>query len=467
MKRTISFPRLIKYLPVALLTLVAAACSPDDPDLELGPPPSSDSITIIATPSSSNPNIVQLKSEAPGAFKSIWDLGNGVTAEGQQVNASYALEGEYTVKLTVFTKNGFASNTKTIRIDQTNFSMLDRPDYNALTGGADKLAGKTWVFDPVGPMNFGGPADAPNSWWNQTLAEQNDCMKDDKYVFKLDGFKFENQSNGAMWGIADGAENVCVPQPATAPASSWNLYEENGKTMLSLSNNETIAWDDNEGVYEVIELTENRLYIRKTCCGGAGTRNYVLVPEGYTPPVEVIEKPYKIEDIRDNFDAPGNIIWIQDAMTLMAPYDNPAPLPINTSPKVAMYIKQEGQPFAFANLFTDLEYKMDLRQRNVFKLKVFIPSYNDFVTAAGEDWAIKTLLKQVSVKLQDGSAAQPWANQVEVKQAVSQTDKWVELTFDFSPYADRTDLDRIVVQIGGEGNYIPAIFFLDDFRLEP
>jgi hypothetical protein len=43
----------------------------------------------------------------------------------------------------------------------------------------------------------------------------------------------------------------------------------------------------------------------------------------------------------------------------------------------------------------------------------------------------------------------------------------VELTFNFAPYADRKDLNRVVIQIGGEGNFIPGIFFLDDFRLEP
>ncbi|TXK37081.1 hypothetical protein FVR03_15975 [Pontibacter qinzhouensis] len=467
MNYKIPMHRICSYLAFAWLIGFVAACSPDSSTYELGPAPGSDMVKIVATPSSTNPNIIQFRNETPGAFKAIWDLGNGSTAEGNQVNGSYALEGEYTVKLTVFTKDGFASNTQTINIAETNFSMLDRPDYNALTGGASSTAGKTWVFDPVGPMNFGGPADAPSSWWNQTLADQSDCMKDDKYVFRLDGFRFENQSGGAMWGILDGAENQCVPQPATPPASVWSLYEEGGKTMLSLSNSQTIAWDDKEGVYEVIELTENRLHIQKTCCGGAGTRNYVLVPEGFTPPVEVEEKPYKIESMNDNFDEPGNVEWKTDALTFMESYDNPAPLPINTSPKVAMYVKQEGQPFAFANLFIDLDYKMDLRQRNVFKLKVFMPSYNDFVSAAGEDWAIKTLLKQVSMKLQDGTSGSPWENQAEVKQTVTVLDKWVELTFDFSAHATRTDFDRVLIQIGGEGNYIPGIFFIDDFSLEP
>ena len=147
-------------------------------------------------------------------------------------------------------------------------------------------------------------------------------------------------------------------------------------------------------------------------------------------------------------------------------YDNPAPVPINTSAKVAMYAKQAGKDFEFANMFASYDYDFDLTQRNVIKLKVYVPGYNDFTTAEGEDWAIKNLLKQVSVKLQDGTAAEPWANQVEIKQPVNQLDKWVELTFDFSPFAERTDLNRVVIQLGGEGNFIPGIFFLDDIRVE-
>jgi hypothetical protein len=97
---------------------------------------------------------------------------------------------------------------------------------------------------------------------------------------------------------------------------------------------------------------------------------------------------------------------------------------------------------------------------------VFMPSYNDYTSMAGVDWAIKNMLKQVSVKLQNGTADEPWRTQVEVKQGVNQLDKWVELTFDFSAHADRKDFNRIVIQIGGEGNFIPGIFFIDDFRLE-
>ncbi|KAA3439559.1 PKD domain-containing protein [Rufibacter hautae] len=459
-----------KYISYITLLFLAAfvwtGCEVEDP--ELASPPTAEQVTFTHTYDAANPNIVHFKSTAPG-FKALWDFGNGTTAEGMEVDGAFPLQGDYTVKLTIYTAGGSATNSKSINIAQTNPVMLNREDYNFLTGGASQLEGKTWVFSPVGPMNFGGePAAGGNNWWSQTLNEQNDCMKDDEYTFSLAGFKFENKSKGAMWGIDNGAENQCVPQPATPVASTWNLYEEDGKTMLSLSNGETIAWDDNEGVYQVMELSENRLVIRKVCCGGAGVRNYALVPKGYNPPI--VQKPYKVLDLNDNFDEAGNFTWSKDRALFNENFDNPAQLGINTSDKVARYIKPAGQADEFANIFIDLGYRIDLSTRNIIKLKVFMPSFNDYTTMGGaEDWSpVKTLQKQVSVKLQNSLlAGNAWTTQAEVIQKVTQTDQWVELTFDFSAQAARTDFDKIVVQIGGEAHFNPGIFYLDDFRLMP
>lgn len=452
--------RYLSYI-ATLLLLTFAVSSCEEEEGSLGPAPSSEQVKFTSQPDAANPNIIHFKANAPG-FKAVWDLGNGETATGMEVTGSYPLKGEYTVTLTMYTSGGAASNSEKITIENTNPLMLDRDDYNFLTGGADALEGKTWVFDPIGPMNFGGPPEAPSSWWSQTLDTQNDCMKDDKYTFKLIGFKFENKSGGAMWGVDGGQENVCVPQ--TPVASTWNIYQENGKTMLSVSNGETIAWDDNQGTYEIIELSENKLHIRKVCCGGGGVRNYVLVPEGYAPPVKV--KPYQEAiDLKDNFDTPGNIVWQTDQVTFNEAYDNPAPLPINTSAKVGQYIKPAGEAHAFTNLYFTLDHKIDLTTKNKIRLKVFMPNYNDYTSQEGYDWANKQLLKQVSVKLQNSEVGEPWNSQVEVKQQVTQLDKWVELTFDFSSAADRKDLDRIIIQIGGEGNFIPGIFYIDDVEL--
>ncbi|WP_242927559.1 PKD domain-containing protein [Pontibacter vulgaris] len=466
------------YLAMALMATLFAACTPDEMDGGLAPEPQSDIVQFTATSTTNNANIITFTNQTPGAFKAIWDFGNGTTAEGNQVNGSFPVEGSYTVRLTIFTKGGYASNTKTISIAETNVSMLNREDYNFLTGGADAANGKTWVIEKDAKGHLGvGDATAPNpsaNWWAAGANEKAGVgLYDDEMNFKLQGFSYTYNNNGDTYSNKDYASGIGgtnassdVTVNYTPPTNmSWSITEENGKKFLTISNGGFIGYYVGESKYQILALSENELYLMSSQKGVPGNAwFYRLAPKGYTRPVEA--KPYKITDIYDNFDTDGNVTWKKETLMLNESYDNPAPVPINTSAKVAMYVKQDGQPYEFANMFTDFAHKLDLRQRHIFKLKVYIPGYNDYVTAAGEDWANKNLLKQVSVKLQDGTAAQPWANQAEVKQAVTVTDKWVELTFDFGPHAARTDLDRIVIQIGGEGNFIPGIFFLDDFRLE-
>jgi hypothetical protein len=100
-------------------------------------------------------------------------------------------------------------------------------------------------------------------------------------------------------------------------------------------------------------------------------------------------------------------------------------------------------------------------------MKVFIPSYNDYTTefAVAGDWITnKKLLPQVAVKLQDSSkGGNAWETQKEIVKDNLEKDKWLELTFDFSSEAGRTDFDQIIIQFGGEGHAAPGIFFFDDF----
>ena len=56
-----------------------------------------------------------------------------------------------------------------------------------------------------------------------------------------------------------------------------------------------------------------------------------------------------------------------------------------------------------------------------------------------------------------------YTTQAEIVKSGLVTDKWIELEFDFSAWADRQDFDKVVIQFGGEGHDAPGTFFLDDF----
>ena len=147
--------------------------------------------------------------------------------------------------------------------------------------------------------------------------------------------------------------------------------------------------------------------------------------------------------------------------------DNPLPLPINTSEKVFRYWKSNG---FYSNLsFTAPDYKFDLTTQNKIRVKVYIPSYNDYETeneVAGEWIANRKLLPQLAVKLQDSEHPAHWEGQTEIVKADLELDKWLELEFDFSGVADREDYDRIVIQFGAEGHAGPGFFFFDDFEFD-
>lgn len=464
----------IYFLLASFAGFLLASCSPEEFSGSLGPAPTSEAVQFTATPDAANPNIINFKNETPGTITAIWDLGNGNTGDGAQVNGSYAVKGTYTVKLTVFTKGGYASNTKTVEIAATNVSMLNREDYNFLTGGATAANGKTWRIEgeTKGHLGVGPTGGATPEWYSAGANEKaTEGLYDDRITFNLNGFKFTNNNNGNTFanfefvtdlGAPAATSDVTVPYTPAAN-TVWSILEEDGKKFLVISGGGFIGYYTGTTRYEILTLNEDELYIRGISKKAGDTWYQRLVRADYVRPIEA--KPVKSADIFDNFDQDGNVTWKLENLTLNESYDNPLPLPINTSAKAALYVKQEGSGFMFANMFADFNYKFDLTTRNKISLKVYIPGSNDFTTAAGESWANPRLLKQVSVKLQDGTSAQPWVNQVEVIQQVTQTDRWVELTFDFSGAVSRKDLDRMVIQIGGEGNHIAGLFYIDDIKL--
>ena len=468
------------FVPVLLLLLTA--CEPQvtsAPDME--PIPVSEDVTFDYEHDADNPNIVYFTSTSNG-FKFLWDLGNGQTAEGKTVTGEYPLQGEYTVQLTIFTESGQAMNSQVVAIAETNSLMLDDPDLNMLTGGVDQLEGKTWVVDSTqqGHMGVGPPEGTSPEWWAApSMDKAGKGIYDDELTFKLDGFTFEQSTNGDVYvngGHAEafpGAVQEDGGGDYIAPFEGGSSYKfslnkaDDGTMTLSINGGGFIGYYTGATTYEVMSLSENELYIRNIDGNGGLAWYQRLIPKGYEHPVVV--PPLKSEPLADDFDTEGNVTWMADQIAeFNESYDNPATFGANTSSKVAKYVKGEGDAHQYDNVYIDLGYRLDLTQRSTFTLKVYMPSYNDYTTVyGGQPWNPNpVLLQQVSVKLQDASlGGDAWTTQEERIQQVSETDQWVELTFDFSDVTDREDFSKIVVQIGGEAHFSPGTFFIDDFQL--
>lgn len=465
------------WVPVIAVFMIS--CSEDDP--AIGSAPVVEDAAFSFSPSEENDNIINFSSTT-SAFLKKWDFGNGTSAEGNSVKGTFPVKGSYTVTLTVYTAGGSVSVTQTVDIAETDPTLLDIPVYNMLTGGNAKPEGKTWVVDAANGGHFGlGPKAGSSPEWYQAGANEKDGggLYNDKYTFKLDDFTYLFETAGDIYLNGGQASNFAGAQPSpvgdytapyTAPESlRWSVSEDaEGNQFLTITQGGFIGYYTGVSTYQILTLEENEMFLKYYDAANAEFAWYIrLIPEGYTEPEE--PKEYKIEDLNEDFDGNGNISFIDDSQGSIVTYDNPAPVPINTSAKVGKYTKADGQAGEWANIQVQLNYKMDIRERNVIRLKVFLPNYNDYTTMGGEDWqTYKTLQKQVAVKLQNSElGGNAYTTQAEIIHKDLETDKWLELTFDFSAHASREDFDKIVIQIGGEAVFTGGIFFIDDVELLP
>ncbi|RZK80935.1 MAG: hypothetical protein EOO92_06370 [Pedobacter sp.] len=461
---TRSFP----YLLLGMI-LTITACKRTEFPVESITAPTSADVKFSAVPKSSNVNIVDFKSETEG-FKMLWDLGNGASGEGSSISGSYPEAGTYTIKLTVFTKGGYATTTKQVVIAQTNTSMLSGPDYDLLTGGASSASGKTWVVDKTksGHLGVGPIAAATAEWYNAGPNEKaTEGFYDDEMTFNTNGLKytytnhgntFVNGANGAGIGGAASASDFTFN--FTPPTNmTWNFSQAGTQRFINISNNGFLAYYTGVSKFEIITLTENELYVKFADKSNAANAWWVrMVPKGYTHPViPVAPKPLQAANLSDDFDGAGNITWLAENLSYKRAYDNPAPLPINASAKVGFYAKMDGNDFQYGNLQTTLSYRFDLTAKNKIKMKVFIPGFNDFTKVN----------PKVAVKLQNSLlGGNSWQTQKEVAINITEFNKWIQLEFDFSAFSAETVYDKIVVQLGGEGHPNPGIFYIDDFEFK-
>lgn len=476
-------------LKTGVMTLISIfvlfACTPqENSDYALGVMPTADQLDFSTTPTAAKANIIELKNTSKIVGVATWDFGNGTKGKGESATVQYPLKGSYTVILTLYTAGGSAFVTKTITIANDDMSLLNTPMYNSLTGGAGNLTGKTWVFDQYHDGHFGvGPAgDASPSWWScPAEGKTKSCLYSQEFTFTQVGVKFGWINNGSVYSNASGKTDLAAkgyPISVSPPDGDFDIayipktnytfaLNETAKT-ITLSGGAFFGHYAGTSTYQILKITDDELYLK--CASTVEPGNgwwYRLIPkEKNIKPVIVI--PLKVIALNEDFEAvtPKVSFTSEDMGALTnAFYSNPAPVGVNTSGKVFLY--QKSTAF-YSNVFFKANgYKFDLSEQNKVTIKVFIPSYNDYTTAfaTAGSWVSNAKLKQqIAVKLQNSSlGGNAYTTQTEIVKGDLATDKWIDLTFDFSGVKTNVDYDKIVVQFGAEGHAGPGIFFFDDF----
>jgi len=475
---------------LALSAYLFTACSPQEfDDYSAGSIPSESDIAFTVAPTGDNPNIVEFKNTSSRVGIASWKFGNGSSAKGNTVKGEYPFAGEFDVVLTLLTDGGTISKTQKITIAEDNLSLLEHPLYSALTGGADSINGKTWVFDQYHGGHVGlGPVESKTpEWW---AADPNDKLEsslyDQKYTFKQVGVEMIWENKGKVYTNGAGKDDLlskgfgpAVQPPAEdwdvnyTPKSSYTFALNTTDSTLTISDGGFLGFYAGSSTFEILSIDDKYMNLKVVSTvesGNAWYGRFVVEEFNIEPPK--VPTPLKKVPLFDDFENEESTVEfaMEDMGELTShSYSNPAPVPINKSSKVYLYEKKAGVPYSNIS-FVASDYNFDLTDQNTIKMKVYIPSYNDYTTendVAG-DWIANNVLQQsIAVKLQNNDlGGNAWETQTEILMTGLETDKWLELEFDFSDVASREDYNKIVIQFGTEGHNGGGIFFFDDFSFE-
>ena len=284
-----------------ILVAVAAgllACAPlDRDDYQLGAPVSESSLSFTSAPSAASPNIIVLKNTSSVKGVALWDLGNGSTAKGDEVSVSYPFKGEYTVSMSLYTTGGSATISQVVSISADDYGLLDTPGFNALTGGANAVNGKTWVFARytkghfgVGDVNAAPEVNGP-AWWQCDPNGKDGCsFYENEYTFIQKGTKLIWTNQGNIYTNENGMNHLGITGTANpvvgdfdvpyVPADNLTFSLDEDNMTLTLGGNAFFGFYTGVSLYHIIRLTEHEMYV---WCGSAAEPGnawyFILVPK--------------------------------------------------------------------------------------------------------------------------------------------------------------------------------------------
>ena len=169
--------------------------------------------------------------------------------------------------------------------------------------------------------------------------------------------------------------------------------------------------------------------------------------------------------VQDDFEGNGTITsWAGDDCNFNTSLANPYQQGTNMSNTVFEYHDIGG---SYANVRFDVPNNFDLSANHTFSFQLYVPS----------NGLTGNQTNKVSFKLQDGTEGAPWATQSEIIKTIV-LDQWQTMTFDFENdnYSNldptslapiqRTDFNRVLIQINGENNNDHVLAYIDDFTYD-
>ena len=286
------------------------SCRPMDLDVhQLGAAPSEDQLSFSCAPSADTPNILELTNTSSVKGVALWDLGNGATAKGDKVSATYPFKGEYTVTMSLYTTGGFATISQVVTVENDDYGLLDTPGFNALTGGADAAEGKTWVFARyteghfgVGDVNVAPEANGPAWWKCPANGKDGSSLYDNKYTFSQKGTRLIWENKGSIYTNESGMNHLGIPGTPNAavgdfdvpyvPAEGLTFNLDEAAGVLTLGGDAFLGFYTGVSEYNIITLNEHLLYVWCRSAAEPGNAWYFM----FVPEDELVEpQPVPVE----------------------------------------------------------------------------------------------------------------------------------------------------------------------------
>ena len=208
---------------------------------------------------------------------------------------------------------------------------------------------------------------------------------------------------------------------------------------------------------------ESKTYTITVTAAMAGNEDVTITKEHTVVYVDT-SVPEPETGLYDDFEGNGNIEWKGDGATIETSFANPFSNTDNDTCGVLKYVDNGG---TYANTGFNVSQNFDLSEDAVFTIKVYVESSS--ITG--------TQPNQISLKLQNGDLNEFWTTQTEIIKPVV-LDQWQEITFDFAKDTfvnadassddpvDRTDLNKVVIQMNSENNSDKVTAYLDDLVYE-
>ena len=451
----------ITLLSLSIIFLLGISSCKDEEEITLGSAPTEADAAFTYTPTAENANIIDFTA-LNSNLTAKWDFGNGLKGEGINVQGSYPNKGTYTVTLTVFNSGGSASSSQDITIDEDDLSLLSNPLFDLLTGGIDGPGSKVWVFDSTRAGHFGvGPnpstenGDIPEHWSADPLIKANTGMYDDKYEFSLNGFQFDQITNGHVYvnlnddgssgaevDFSDGYENA---GDYTAyfdnQTATWSFTEDED-TTLTVTGSSFIGFYCGVRSYKVVKLEENEMILRAADAYDPTLAWYFrLVPEDF--PVDDIGGGGEL-DTTGKFTLPMDFeskepTWEVFGGNTFEYVDNPDISAGNASNRVLSTLKGDQ---GWGGIWVGLKYHLDFSSENNIAFKIWAPTTGDLI-----------------VKIENENIASQF---IEKTVPVSTANEWVDVSADFTG----TELNKysklVIIPSWDASN--TGTFYIDDIE---